>query len=286
MRVLVTGHKGQLGRAIFQRFAEYHDLVGIDLPEWDMTNPTQTTKIITEATPDVVIHTAALTKVDYCAAHPDEAVTINGFGTQNVALATEKSGARLISISSNEVFDGSLTGASFYAEYDQRNPINPYGYSKYVAEQVVERFTTNYMIVRTAWLYASDGINFLHKIIDRARQEMPLRVVTDEVSSPTYVNDLADALFALIEAGQPGIYHMTNAGACSRYQFAEAMLELAGLGHVNIEPITSDAFDRASTPPPNAPLKNVFGAALGVELRPWYDALSAFAEAEGLLAES
>lgn len=284
MRIFLTGNKGQLGRAITDRFGAEHDIIGADLPEWDMTNPTQVMQTIEAAQPDVIIHAAALTKVDYCAESPEEAVAVNGFGTQNVALAAHKVSAMMVAISSNEVFDGSLSDGEFYQEYDQRRPINPYGYSKYVGEQVTERFANNYMIVRTAWLYASGGVNFLHKITDRAKQGLPLRVVTDEVGSPTYVDDLADALFQLIAIGQPGVYHMTNSGACSRYEFAQAMLELAGLGHVEIEPITSDAFERASTPPPYAPLKNIFGAALGVEVRPWYDALASFAEAEGMLA--
>ncbi len=285
MKLFLTGSKGQLGQALLARYGDHLDIVGADLPEWDMTDPQQVRNAITDVKPDVIIHAAALTKVDYCAENPVEAVTSNGFGTQNVALAARDAGAMMIAISSNEVFDGTLTAGEFYQEYDQRNPINPYGYSKFVGEQVTERFAGDYMIVRTAWLYASGGVNFLHKITERARNGQPLRVVTDEVGSPTYVDDLADALIQLIKVEQPGIYHMTNEGACSRYQLAEAMLELVGLGAVEIEPITSDAFERASTPPPYAPLQNVFGAALGVQLRPWYDALVAFAQTEGLLTK-
>lgn len=239
-----------------------------------MTDAAQVVESLRDFRPDVVIHAAALTGVDYCAEHPKEAVLINGVGTYNVALACREVGASLVAISTNEVFDGQAHRP--YQEYDRRNPINPYGYSKYVAEQVVERIAPRYVIVRTAWLYAHSGTNFIHKIIARAREDQPLRVVTDEVGSPTYVVDLADALIHLIETDRPGIYHLTNVGACSRYEFAQEILRLVGLDSVPVEPITSDAFERASTPPPYAPLDNVFAAAAGVTMRPWEEALAEY----------
>lgn len=271
MRIFITGQRGQLGKALTARLAG-HTLAGGDLPDWDMTNATQVLDTLRDFQPDVVIHAAALTAVDYCAEHPDEAVRVNGVGTYNVALACRQIGARLMAISTNEVFDGQA--ARPYQEYDLRRPINPYGYSKFVAEQVVERFAPSYQIVRTAWLYAAGGTNFIHKIIARARSGEPLRVVTDEVGSPTYVVDLADGLARLAEMDRPGIYHLTNAGACSRYEFACEILRLAGLGNVPIEPIRLADFSRPSTPPPYAPLANVFAAAAGVTLRPWQEALA------------
>jgi dTDP-4-dehydrorhamnose reductase len=270
VRIFITGHRGQLGRALQAHLSD-HTLEGGDLPEWDMTDAEATLESLRAFRPDVVIHAAALTAVDYCADHPLEAVHINGVGTYNVALACREVDALLVAISTNEVFDGQSDRP--YQEYDRRNPVNPYGYSKFVAEQVVERFAPRYMIVRTAWLYAPGGTNFIHKIIARARSGGPLRVVTDEVGSPTYALDLADGLARLIATGRPGIYHLTNAGACSRYEFARAILRLAGID-MPVEPITSDAFERASTPPPYAPLVNVFAAAAGVVMRPWEEALA------------
>ncbi len=272
MRIFITGHKGQLGRELQAQLGD-HVLAGGDRPEWDMTDAAQVEATLREFQPEVVIHTAALTDVDYCAEHPDEALRVNGVGTYNVALACREVGALLVAISTNEVFDGQATQP--YQEYDARRPINPYGYSKYVAEQVVERFAPRYMIVRTAWLYAPGGVNFVHKILARARAGGPLRVVTDEVGSPTYVRDLAGALVQLVTLGKPGVYHLTNAGSCSRYEFACEIVRLAGLD-VPVEPITSAAFRRASTPPPYAPLQNVFAAALGVTLRPWQEALAEY----------
>lgn len=275
LRFFITGHKGQLGTALRAALAG-HDVIGADQPDWDMTDARQALDAICAAAPDVVIHAAALTNVDFCAQNIREAVRVNGVGTYNVALACRESGARMVAISTNEVFDGRSTRP--YMEYDQRNPINPYGYSKTVAEQVVERFAPHYQIVRTAWLYASGGVNFIHKIIARARANEPLRVVTDEVGSPTYCDDLAEGLIRLIDMGQPGIFHLTNSGQCSRYEFARTILGLAGLADVPITPITSDEFTRASTPPLYCPLDNLFAAASGIVMRSWQDALAEYVQ--------
>jgi dTDP-4-dehydrorhamnose reductase len=277
VRIFITGHKGQLGKVLRASLvAEGHTLLGGDLPEWEVSNVDQVLESLRVFSPDVVIHAAALTDVDYCARNPEEAGRVNGVGTYNVALACQEVDALLVAISTNEVFDGRASRP--YQEYDQRNPINPYGYSKCVGEQVVERFAPHYMIVRTAWLYASGGVNFIHKIIAKARGGERLRVVTDEVSTPTHVGDLAAALVQLVEIGRPGIYHLVNAGECSRYDFAQEIVRLIGLD-VPIEPIHLADFVRPSTPPAYAPLANVFAAAAGVELRPWQHALAEYVAA-------
>lgn len=273
MRIFITGSNGQLGSALRTTLGQ-HTVDGADLPAWDMTSRTQVTERLEAFRPDVVIHAAALTNVDFCAEHPEEAVRVNGVGTYNVALGCRATHALMVAISTNEVFDGRADRP--YQEYDLRNPTNPYGHSKYVAEQVVERFAPRYMIVRTSWLFAPGGNNFIHKIIARARAGESLRVVTDEVGSPTYVLDLAEALARLIETDAPGIYHLANAGECSRYEFAREILRQADLASVPVEPITSAEFSRPSTPPPYAPLANIFGAALGLTLRPWQEAVAAF----------
>jgi dTDP-4-dehydrorhamnose reductase len=274
VKIFVTGDRGQLGRTLRAHAEKQgHEISGGDLPDWQMLNPGAVLDSLSAFGPDIVIHAAALTQVDYCAEHPDEAVQVNGVGTYNVALACEKLNALLVAISSNEVFDGAAT--SPYQEYDSRRPVNPYGYSKYVAEQVVERFTRRYMIVRTSWLYATGGVNFIHKIVKKARDGEAISVVTDEISSPTHVDDLAAALLSLAMTDRPGLYHLTNAGHCSRFEFAQEIVRLAGY-ESDITPMKLADFKRASSPPPFAPLANVFAAAAGVEMRPWRDALADF----------
>jgi dTDP-4-dehydrorhamnose reductase len=280
MRILITGHKGQLGRALYAALAE-HTLAGCDLPEQDVTDRAAIGKAIAGFAPDVVIHAAAWTDVDGCARDPEKAYRANGISTQNVALACAACDAALAYVSTNEVFDGAAREP--YREWDTTNPINPYGKSKAAGEWFVRHLLTRFYIVRTAWLYASGGRNFPHRIIQLAddastgsARDAALKVVADEIGNPTYAPDLADAIAALIQTGAYGVYHLTNAGHCSRYDFAREILRLSGRERVPVEPIALADFPRASTPPPFAPLANIAAAALGITLRPWQEALEEF----------
>jgi dTDP-4-dehydrorhamnose reductase len=270
MRIAITGHKGQLGRALLAELAG-EELLGIDLPEHDITDYTSLSASICAFSPDLVIHTAALTDVDRCAREPELALRVNGLGTHNVALACRRCDAALLTVSTNEVFDGAK-GAPYY-EHEARNAINPYARSKVAAEVYTQMHLSRSYIVRTAWLYAQDGSNFPSKIIAAAKEHRRLRVVCDEISSPTYAPDLAAAIVALIRSDHYGIYHFTNAGVCSRLEFARQILALAGLEDTPLEPITSDQWPRASTPPLHCALHNLAGAAIGIRLRPWQEAL-------------
>lgn len=273
MRVFLTGCKGQLGRALTRVLAE-ETVAGCDLPELDITDREAIRRAILDFRPDVVVHAAAWTDVDGCAREPERAFRVNAIGTQNVALACAEAGAAMLYISTNEVFDGTATEP--YREWDPVRPINPYGRSKAAGEWFVSHLLTRFYIVRTAWLYAPGGRNFPHRILQLADERGALRVVVDEVSNPTYAPDLAAAVAALIRTGAYGIYHLTNSGYCSRYEFARAILRLSGREHVPVEPITLDQFRRDSTPPRFAPLANTAAAALGIVLRPWEEALAEF----------
>jgi len=270
MRIIVTGALGQLGKAL-QGVLTGADLILIDLPDWDITDP-QSVALMADLKPELVLHCAAMTDVDGCARNPDLAYQVNAFGTQNVALACQQSGAAMVHISTNEVFDGTATEP--YREFDLRRPINAYGASKLAAEQIAARLVNKLYIVRISWLFAPRGHNFVGKIIAAADKHGQLRVVTDEVANPTYAPDLADAIARLIHTRHYGNYHLVNEGYCSRYEFAVEILKQSGRGSVPVFPITSNQFERASTPPPFAPLRNTVGAALGITLRPWQEALA------------
>jgi len=273
MHVFITGIRGQLGKTLVETLTD-HQVSGVDLPECDITERSSITAAISEAAPDIVIHCAAMTDVDGCARDPQAAYRANGLGTQNVALACQTSGAAMLFVSTNEVFDGSVGRP--YLEFDRPNPINPYGRSKRAGEWYTQHLLTRFYIVRTAWLYAPGGRNFPHRIIQLADERGQLQVVTDEVGSPTYVVDLAQAIAQLIHSEQFGIYHLVNEGGCSRFDFAREILRLTGRSAVPVEPTTLAAFQRDSTPPPYAPLANVAGAAIGIQLRPWQEALADF----------
>lgn len=277
MRVFITGCKGQLGRALNAALTETHTLAGCDLPALDITEREAIHAAIADFAPDVVIHAAAWTDVNGCARNPDKAYRVNAVGTQNVALACAASDAAMVYISTNEVFAGQAEAP--YREWDPPHPINPYGRSKAGGEWFTRHLLTRFYIVRTAWLYAPGGANFPHRIIELADELGELRVVTDEVGNPTFAPDLAEALGRLIETEAYGVYHLTNGGHCSRYDFAREILRISGRADVPVEPITLDDFERDSTPPRFAPLANTTAAALGIRPRPWEEALAAFLNA-------
>ena len=277
MHIYITGNKGQLGRNLID-VLDTHHLTGCDLPELDITNRAAIHVAITEAQPDAVIHAAAWTNVDGCAREPEKAYLANAIGTQNVALACAACDAPMVYVSTNEVFDGMASEP--YHEWDQTHPINPYARSKVAGEWYVRNLLTRFYIARTAWLYDAGGRNFPHRIIELADERGALKVVTDEIGNPTYAPDLAQAIAALIQTEAYGVYHLTNSGYCSRYEFAQEILRLTNREHIPLEPITLDQFQRPSTPPRFAPLTNTAAAAHGITLRPWQTALADFLEAD------
>jgi len=279
LRIFITGDKGQLGRAL-QDALVGHELAGCDLPELDVTRREAIGMAIADFAPDVVIHCAVWADVDGCAREPDKAYLVNGIGTQNVALACADCDAALVYVSTNEVFDGTATQP--YREWDAQNPLNAYARSKAAGEWFAQNLLTCFYIVRTAWLYSIGGRNFStpSRIVQVADERGALKVVTDEVGNPTYAVDLAEAVAALIQTGAYGVYHLTNAGYTSRYDYVREVLRVAGREHTPVEPISLDDFQRPSTPPRFAPLANTAAAALGIELRPWQDAVEDFLESQ------
>ena len=278
MRIAITGHRGQLGTALQNALAG-SELLGLDLPEHDITDPISIGETIVGFRPELVIHGAAMTDVDGCERKPETAYRVNTLGTQNVAVACEQCGAAMVHVSTNDVFDGKL-GRPYY-EWDTPSPQGVYAQSKAAAELCVRTLLNRFYIVRTSWLYAQGGENFITKIIRAADKHGQLRVVTDEVATPTYAPDLAEAISQLIRTGHFGIYHLTNGGSCSRYEWAKRLLELSGRGHIPVEPITADQWLRDAPPPLYAPIRNFVGASLGITLRPWDEALQDYFAHDG-----
>jgi dTDP-4-dehydrorhamnose reductase len=270
MRVIITGATGQLGQALQKVLTEQNFDI-LDIPRLDVKDHT-VVRELSDLYPELMIHCAAMTNVEACAKDPDMAFNVNAFGAQNVAHACLRCNAEMVYVSTNEVFNGRADRP--YREEDKPNPINPYGSSKRAGEQMAAHYLrTGLYIVRTAWLYGG-GYMFPEKIIAAADKQGELRVVTDEIGNPTYVVDLARAIAQLVQTHTHGIYHFTNSGYCSRYDFAMEILRLSGREHIPIQPITLADYKRASTVPPFTPLANLNGAALGIELRPWQEALA------------
>lgn len=287
MRILVTGAAGNLGGRLLHDLTQAGhevlgaDVIGDEVARLDISDFVATRKLLLQYKPQLVIHAAAWTDVDGCARDPQRALLVNGYGAQHVALAAAAMAAAIVYISSNEVFSG--RDREPLDEYAPAAPANPYGYSKRVGEIAVSAHNPRHYIVRTAWLFAHGGRNFIQAILGAAQAGKPLRVVSNEVANPTYTNDLAAALVRLIDSERYGIYHFVNSGACSRLQFARHVLDRSGFVDTPLTSISSHQWPRPSSPPEYAALANHAGRLLGISLRTWREAVDAFLAHEGLL---
>jgi dTDP-4-dehydrorhamnose reductase len=274
MRVAVTGAGGRLGSALVQtleRSAFVSEVLAWDLPDHDLDDPASAGRLVDTYRPDAVVHCAAWTDVDGCARDPELAIRRNGAATGELAEACARSGAGLVAISTNEVFDGARKDGFGYRPDDPPNPINPYGASKLAGERVAARAfeavrPTNAAaagvatgqapqlgIVRTAWLFGPGAPDFPTKILAAARraaqEKQPLRVVGDEWGTPTYTLDLARAIADLLEAGRyDGVHHVVNGPFATRSQWALYVVGRAQL-EVEVQEVPSETWERPSKPP-------------------------------------
>ncbi len=271
MRVLITGGRGQLGRAL-QAALRDDEVFAPGHSELDVTDGDALQRTFKEQRPDVVIHAAAWTDTAACERDPARALAVNGEGSRLVAEACQQHGAAMVYVSSNEVFDGEKREP--YGEDDEPNPINEYGRSKLEGERHVRAVFDRHYIVRTSWLYGPGRDSFPEKIVPRAREQGRLRLVTDEIASPTWTVDLAQAIAKLIGRPAYGVYHLTNGGYCSRMEWAQEVLRLAGLADIALTPSTQEEFGLPYRKPAFTALANTNAARLGIRLRPWQEALA------------
>jgi dTDP-4-dehydrorhamnose reductase len=269
MRISIVGSAGQLGTAL-QRVLVGDELQLLDLPEYDITAFPASLEPLASFGPEVVINCAAMTNVDGCESDPDLAFRVNALGARNVALACQTMDAAMVQVSTDYVFDG--TDETPRYEYDQPNPESVYARSKLAGERIVRDLLQRHYIARTAWLYDATHRNFVNTMRRLAQERPSLKVVTNEVGSPTYAADLAEAIGKLIRAPAYGIYHLVNQGVCSRYELARRTLDLVGKADYLLEP--TDFYPRPAKVPAHVELANVMGAALGITLRPWEKALA------------
>jgi dTDP-4-dehydrorhamnose reductase len=278
VKVLVTGAAGMLGKAVMPALAAAGHLTrGTDLPGHDVTRPEPLRRAAEEFRPDWILHLAAFTRVDECERRRDEAFLVNETGARNAALAAAASGAALLALSTDYVFDGTAT--SPYRESDTARPRSVYGASKWAGERAVRETLARHVIVRSSWLFGPGGTNFVDTILARARGGGALRVVDDQRGSPTFTRDLAQGLLRLMGAGVPGTYHCTNSGDCTWYDLAAHALALAGLD-VPLERTDTASFPRPAQRPAYSVLGNAqFEQVTGWRMPPWQDAVGRHLEA-------
>ncbi|MCW5933139.1 MAG: dTDP-4-dehydrorhamnose reductase [Fimbriimonadia bacterium] len=277
MKLLITGAGGLLGQDLQVALADRHELIltGRRMPiALDITHPQQVKQVFEQYQPQGVIHCAAMTHVDGCEHDPETAYRVNAHGASLIASACLDHQAFCLYVSTDFVFDGAAKRP--YHEYDLPQPLNTYGRSKWQGEQAVQTLCPRHYIVRTAWLYGHHGTSFPKMVLDVANKGLPLRVVRDQVGSPTWTWDLAEAIGRLIETNAYGTYHVVNHGSMSRYEFARALLEETGLT-TDLQPIASAEWSSPTRRPVFSTLESLRWTALGLPpLRSWRDALRAW----------
>ena len=272
MKILLLGHKGMLGHDLLTELDCHHEVIGMDIGEIDIVSREQCQKAIDENSPDIIINTAAYTNVDGCEKAKDECFAVNAEAVKNIAQACSGKNICIIHFSTDYVFDGN--GTEPYKEDHPCKPINTYGASKLAGERYLQDLAKKYILIRTAWLYGKNGKNFVQTIMEKARTIGHLEVVDDQVGSPTYTKDLAAAIALLIDVKAAGIFHITNRGSCSWYQFAVKILQEGGITGVDVTPIKSDKLVRLAKRPAYSVLSaQKFIQTTGKTMQPWQLAL-------------
>lgn len=255
MRIIIIGATGQLGTALLEKLPQSHELIGLSHQEIEVENILQVISVLGKLEPDVVINTAAFHVTDQCEKDPDNSFKVNALGARNVAVACEKLNAKIVFISTDYVFDG--TKQNPYTEYDQPNPLNVYGKSKLAGERYVKALCKKHFIIRTAGVFGGEKNNFVKTIIRLAQQRDELKVVTDQIHSPTYTYDLAPKIGELIETSCYGTYHISNKGLTSWYDYAKKILELTGLtSKVKLSQTTAKEYGAPAPRPYYSVLRN------------------------------
>ena len=282
-RIVITGAGGMLGRSLAQALGKRgRSAVALDRGRLDISDDASIAAVFREHRPTLLLNSAAHTKVDLCEEESARADAINGHAVGKLAGLCREYGAAMVHYSTDFVFDGRGRTSPYRAD-EPTNPISAYGRSKRLGETELQAHAPRrWLILRTAWAYGTGGANFPRVIVERARQGQPLKVVNDEIGSPTYTHDLAEATLDLLDTDAAGIWHVTNAGQVSRFDYAKAVLEEFGLTTA-LTPITTAEWllirpKQACRPAYSVLDVSAVARKLGRPMRHWRDALRAFRE--------
>lgn len=274
-RIIITGCNGQLGRAVNKLYAGNvaYELVNTDVGELDITDVDQVMAFVREVKPYAIINCAAHTAVDACETEVDLAYRINAIGPRNLSIAATETDAKMIHISTDYVFDGK--GSRPYREFDPVGPQGVYGASKLAGENFVKDFADKYFIIRTAWLYG-DGKNFVKTMLRLSETHDKVKVVRDQVGSPTSADELAKAIAYLLPTENYGLFHGTCEGDCSWSEFAQEIFSLAGK-KTEVEAITTEEYGAAASRPAYSILENyMFKLTSDFMFEDWHDAIARY----------
>lgn len=278
MKVLVTGVKGQLGYDVVNELTGRGiEAVGVDIQEMDITDAASVERVIKGAAPDAVIHCAAYTAVDAAEENEELCRRVNADGPQNIANVCRELDIKLVYISTDYVFDGQ--GERPWEPEDPRAPKSVYGQTKYEGELAVQNTLDKYFIVRIAWVFGINGKNFVKTMLNLSKTHDTVRVVDDQFGSPTYTYDLAKLLADMVLTEKYGVYHATNEGTCSWYEFACAIFREAGVD-VKVVPVSTEEYGAKAPRPANSRMSKEKLTENGFRRLPaWQDALKRYIEA-------
>lgn len=274
-KLFVTGANGQLGRAVNLQFKgrKEYEIVNTDVGELDITDINQVIDMVEKVKPYAIINCAAHTAVDACETDVDNAYKINAIGPRNLSIAADKTGAKMVHISTDYVFEGN--GTRPYLEFDEPNPQGIYGKTKLEGERFVKEFTKRHFIIRTAWLYG-DGKNFVKTMLRLSESHDTVKVVNDQFGSPTSTKELAKIIDLLLETENYGTYHGTCEGSCSWAEFAEEIFRLAGK-NTRVVGITTEEYNAPTKRPAYSVLENyMLKLTCGYVAGNWKDAIAEY----------
>jgi dTDP-4-dehydrorhamnose reductase len=279
MKYLVIGAEGQLGQDLLRRLEG--DVVAAARSRADLTDVASLRRILDEVQPNFVLNCAAYNLVDRAESEPQLALTVNAIGVADLARLCAERDCVLVQFSTDYVFGLESERRTPYFETDLPGPLGVYGSSKLAGEHLARAYCSRCYVIRSCGLYGTRGLggkggNFVDKMLELGARGGPVRVVTDEICAPTSTADLADATVALLRGGAPGLYHITNSGQCSRFEFAAEIFRLAGM-NVDLQPTTSREFAARARRPAYAVLANSALERAGVPVpRHWREALASY----------
>jgi dTDP-4-dehydrorhamnose reductase len=274
-KVLITGAVGQLGKEFVNVLSSKGtDFVALERKDLDITNFERVYKTLKEINPSIVINCSAYTQVDLAEIEILQAFSTNAIGPYNLAIACKEINAKLIHYSTDYVFDGTKVG--FYTEEDQPNPLNEYGKSKLFGEFFIQKLLENYLIFRVSWVYGKGTQNFLYKLEEWTKKQEVLKVVVDEFSVPTSTKTIVEVTLNAIDAGLTGLYHLTNSGYASRYEWAKEYFKLKGINKLIYPALQADFNLPAKRPKWSVMSNEKISRALGITIRDWKEELKSF----------
>lgn len=276
MKYLITGRNGQLARAFIKRFEEQPaDFSAPDESQFDITDPRIVADVVDSYKPDVIINCAAYNLVDKAEQDRNTAFAVNANGPRNLAQAAAKQQAILVHFGSDYVFDG-LKENGLYTEKDPVNPVNIYGQSKLAGERHVLEELDRCLVFRLSWLFGEGKQNYIYKVLEWANNQEYLKVTCDEFSAPTSAKIVVELTLKALSRGLTGLYHLTNSGFCSRYEWAKCILANAGIDKF-IRPVAVGSFHLPARRPAFSAMSNEkLSSLLNIQIPPWEEAVNAF----------